>query len=293
VPLSADRFAVADDEDNVLRVYDANRGGAPLWQTDLSPDLDLPVKEAKPGKKPKKAPETDIEAATRLGDLALWLTSHGRNSSGKLKPERLRLFATTTSTEGTELKVVGRARSDLLDALLTDDRYASFELEAAAELAPKEEGGLNIEGMTERREGGVWVGLRNPIPQGKALLFPLLNPLAMVREGSDAQLGEPLLLDLGGLGVRSLSFWRGRYLIVAGPFAGGAASRLFAWQGKATVTPLQEVPADLNPEGFFTPDERDQILLLSDDGTRLIDDVECKKHKDSQKKTFRGVWLTP
>lgn len=36
VELSRDLFAVADDEDNVLRIYDANRGGAPLSSSDVS-----------------------------------------------------------------------------------------------------------------------------------------------------------------------------------------------------------------------------------------------------------------
>jgi hypothetical protein len=50
--------------------------------------------------------------------------------------------------------------------------------------------------------------------------------------------------------------------------------------------------AGLNPEGFFTPEERNEIMLLSDDGTQLIDGEECKRLRDSHKKRFRGVWLT-
>src|ERR1041384_1457792 len=34
VPLDDHLFAVADDEDNVLRVYDADRGGSPLGAAD-------------------------------------------------------------------------------------------------------------------------------------------------------------------------------------------------------------------------------------------------------------------
>src|SRR5688572_27491330 len=75
VPLSDRRFVVADDEDNILRVYDADTGGAPLTQTDLSPALGLPLK----GKKHPEAPELDLEAATRIADRAYWLTSHGRS----------------------------------------------------------------------------------------------------------------------------------------------------------------------------------------------------------------------
>jgi hypothetical protein len=227
VPLSHRRFVVADDEDNVLRVYDVERGGAPVARADVSSGLKLPVKpKKKPGKVPI-APEADIEAATRLGDRAYFITSHGRNSSGKRKPERLRFFATNAPEEG-EIEVIGEPYDGLLSDILKDARFADFELAKAAELAPKAPGGLNLEGMTERKEGGVWLGFRNPIPKGRALLVPLLNPEELI-EGKAARLGDPLTLDLGGLGVRSLSSYHGRYLIMAGDFDQGAPSRLFMW----------------------------------------------------------------
>jgi hypothetical protein len=292
VPLSNRLFAVADDEDNVLRVYDAERGGTPLAQRDASADLAIVGKPNKKNPlKPPKAKEADIEAATRVNDTAFWLTSHARNSSGKLKPERFRFFATTVPEDGSEPRVIGNSTSDLLDAFLTDSRFATFGLAAASQLAPKEEGGLNIEGMTARPEGGVWIGFRNPNPHGKALLAALFNPAEML-EGAAPRLGPPVLLDLGGLGVSSLSSWRGVYLIAAASYDGSAPSKLFAWNGSDPPTLLSyDGLARFRPEGFFTPDQRDKILVLSDDGTQLIDGVECKKQKDPSKKRFRGVWL--
>lgn len=299
VPLNDRLFAVADDEDNILRVYDADRGGAPLGMADVSTRLSLPQKaqkpkkKKKPRKKPLKWPETDIEAGTRLGELAFWITSHGRNSSGKLKSERHRLFATSLPEEGDDLalSVEGVAYDRLLADLAADPRFEAFGLLRASELAPKEPGGLNIEGMTAREEGGVWIGFRNPVPNGRALMVALLNPEQVIR-GEAARFGDPLTLDLGGLGVRSLSFWRGRYLIVAGHYAGGTPSRLYAWNGRDGLTLLGSVGvAQLNPEGFFTPETRDTILLLSDDGSVMVDDTECKRQKDSAKKRFRGVWV--
>jgi hypothetical protein len=296
VPLDDNLFAVADVEDNVLRVYDAERGGAPLRAADVSARLSLPVKKHKPKKKPKplKWPETDIEAATRIGDLAFWITSHGRNSKGKEKPERQRLFATTLPDGSSDLllSVYGAAYERLLPDLFADSRFAEFGLERAAEQAPKEEGGLNIEGMTARVEGGVFIGFRNPVPGGRALLFTLLNPEQVI-EGQRAELGDPLRLDLGGLGVRSLSSWRGRYLIAAGHYSDGARSRLYSWDGKADLKPIDVHFPNFNPEGFFTPENRDAILVLSDDGTVLVGNTECKKLKDANLKRFRGAWLTP
>lgn len=295
VPLSAARFAVADDEDNVLRVYSANNGGDPLWQRDVSPELGLFAKPSKNPNKQKAPPETDLEAATRVGNVSLWLTSHGRNSKGTYRPERLYLFATTTPNDDTpELRIIGTPVTDLLVPLMNDPRYKPFDLESASRLPPKSFGGLNIEGMTERMAGGIWIGLRSPTPDGRALIVPLLNPLDVVRDGTAAQLGDPVLLNLGGLGVRGLSYWHGHYLIIGGHFANAGNSQLFVWNGVSPRVHLaaHQPPANFNPEGFFTPEDRDKFLLLSDDGSRNVEGTPCKKQTDPAKKNFRGVWLT-
>ncbi|MGC4090238.1 MAG: DUF3616 domain-containing protein [Polyangiaceae bacterium] len=277
------------DEDNVLRVYDADHPGAPLRTQDVSRELGL-LKSKKNEPDAVRMEEGDFEAATLLGDKAYFLTSHGRNSSGKLKPARFRFFATTTPRDGA-LALVGEGYQSLLDDLLKDARLGPFGLRAAAERAPKAAGGLNLEGMTERQEGGVWLGFRNPIPNGKALLLPLNNPAELL-EGKPAVFGEPRLLDLGGLGVRGLSWFRGRYLIAAGHFDHGATSRLFTWDG---VGAPREVPGldlrDFNPEAFFTPESRDRVLLLSDDGSRLVNGTECKRVAPEQR-AFRGMWVS-
>ena len=294
VPLSAHTFAVADDEDNVLRVYDADRGGPALYERDISSGIGIPARPRKdPSQPPKPPAEADIEAATRHGELALWLTSHSRNSKGKLKPERLRFFATSLPIDGRELHVVGQPYSGLIDDLSADPRYAAFALQTAAEQAPKTQDGLNIEGMTERAQGGVLIGLRAPNPGGRALLFALENPEHVI-EGAAPSFGAPILLDLSGLGVRALSRWRGRYLIAAGDWADGRASRLFSWNGSSEQPqPLALDFKNFNPEGFFTPEARDAIMVLSDDGTETREGVRCKDRSDPSQKHFRGRWIHP
>jgi Protein of unknown function (DUF3616) len=291
VALSDRSVLVAGDEDNVLRVYDVERGGAPTSELDLSTWLELPTKPAH-GEVPSEAPEVDIEAAARIGDRAYFVSSHGRNGRGKAKPERLRFFA-TTARENEAPQLVGVPYAGLLRDLLDEPRLLPFGLDAASRLAPKAPGGLNIEGMTARPEGGVWLGFRNPIPQGRALLVPLLNPQELIA-GARATFGDPLLLDLGGLGVRGLATWRGRYLIVAGPFDGKAGAKLFAWNGVERPAAL-DVPAieRYAPEAVFTPAARNEIMLLSDDGSRRVDGVDCKRLPQASMKRFRGLWLTP
>lgn len=283
VPLADGRFLVADDEDNVLRTYDSARPGAPTSQVDVSAFLGAPVKK-------KGAAEADLEAATRIGDRAYFITSHALSSAGKYKPERFRFFATSVPVQGNP-EPVGKPYEGLLADLLAEPRLAPFDLARAAELPPKAAGGFNIEGMVARREGGVWLGFRNPLPQGRALLVPLLNPEELV-QGQHARFGEPLTLELGGLGVRALGAWQGRYLIAAGRYDSGGVSRLLEWDGKAA---LKDVPAKLegfNPEAFFVPATQSRLLLLSDDGSRSVDGQECKSLRNAEKKRFRGLWLT-
>ena len=58
VGIDSRRFLLADDEDNVLRVYDAERGGKPLFEADFSGELGLMGK--------KRGKEADIEGEFSL-----------------------------------------------------------------------------------------------------------------------------------------------------------------------------------------------------------------------------------
>ncbi|MBL8623920.1 MAG: DUF3616 domain-containing protein [Myxococcales bacterium] len=287
VELDATHFVVADDEDNVLRVYDAVRGGPPVAAVDVSAALGL----APQGKRAPRMPELDLEAATRIGDRAYWLTSHGRNSKGKARPERLRFFATTLPAAPSAAGLDVVASSDrLLEALLADPRLARFDLATAATRAPKAEGGLNLEGMTASPDGALLLGFRSPVPDGRALLVRLERPDDFLAGGA-AALGPPVQLDLGGHGVRALTWWQGRYALVAGPADTGGPARLYAWDGAGAAAPLAVDLTGYNPEGTFSPDGDPRLLLLSDDGTALIDGVACKATPDPARRRFRGVWL--
>jgi hypothetical protein len=280
----------ADDEDNVLRAYDADRGGRPLSTADVSEALGLPLK----GKKNPRHPEIDLEAATVLDGHAYWLSSHARNAKGRFKAERFVLFATSAppADAAGRVDMVG-SYDALLDDLIADERYARFELAAAAERAPKDPGGLNIEGLTASTEGDLLIGFRNPIPDGRALVVRLLNGRELVTGAeTHARFGDPVQIDLRGQGVRSLSWWRGRYLILAGDPGEGGVSRLYTWDGRGEPAPVDLDLSAYNPEGFFSPEDRDDILLLSDDGSRLVDGEPCKELEDATRKRFRAAWVT-
>ena len=278
------RFAVADDEDNSLRVYDAGAPGAPLSASDLSRALGLLG-----SRHPKEA---DLEAGTRMGDLALWLTSHGRNSHGKLQPSRMRFFATTTPQHGEAVELVGAPFDALLSELIADPALSRFHLDQAAALAPKSPGGLNIEGLSVRRDQrSVFIGFRNPIPGGRALLVPMYNPLTVVR-GQRPELGAPTLIDLGGLGVRAISLWRDQYWIIGGTATNYTRdSRLFRWDGEHAPEPLPVDLHDFNAEALVPFDSQGRLLVLSDDGERDVGGTACKALEDPSRKGFRGRWI--
>jgi hypothetical protein len=234
VELDRTRVLVADDENNLLRVYDVERGGKPVLEIDVSSALGL--------EKPSGA-ESDLEGSTRVGDRAYFLSSHARTSKGKRDPDRLLFFATKLPSERGELTVVGTSRS-LLEDLMNEPSLAPFGLRAAADRAPKEPGGLNLEGLTSRAEGGLWLGFRNPVPEGRALLVGLLNPEEVI-SGKKARFSGPVLLDLGGLGIRALSHWRSHTLLLAGPSGDGGPFKLFRLKG----TEVETIAADLSGFG--------------------------------------------
>jgi Protein of unknown function (DUF3616) len=287
VPVGTTMFAVADDEVNQIRLYHRDRGGPPVAVLDLTAFLEVDP----------KSPESDLEAGARLGSRAYWIGSHSRNHRGHLRPNRNRFFATDIheTPRGVELMPVGKPYKNLLRDLLDEPRLSRFDLATAARRMPKSAGGLNIEGLCATPDHHLLIGFRNPIPGGRALLVPLLNPDAVI-EGQTARFGDPMLLDLGGLGIRDIAFWRGTYLISAGSYGGRGPFRLYEWSGgDAKPRPLPGIQfGDMHPEAIIIyPDKGlKEFQVLSDDGTRVIDDCPCKRLPEASKR-FRAVWITP
>ena len=165
----SDLFIAATDEDCVLRVYDRSRPGLPVARLDVTEFLE----PDDPGET-----EADIEGAAQLGDRIYWIGSHGRNSKGKKRRMRQRLFATTVRASGNtiDLRTTGTPYKRLLKDLLSDDSLARFDLEQASTRAPEDEGGLNIEGLAPTSNRNLLIGFRNPVPDGRALVVELKNP---------------------------------------------------------------------------------------------------------------------
>lgn len=243
VSWGADHFLAATDEENTLRIFptDGKEPGKELL--DLNEWADFP-KRVKQG----VAKEADIEGAAQIGEVIYWISSHARNREGKARAERQVFFATRRTAAG--MATLGRPYTLLLEDLSSAARTAFLKAFIQAEIAPKERGGFNIESLCAAGER-LLIGFRNPILEGKALLVPLENPRELVLGKARAVLGEPIFLDLGGLGFRDMVKWLGGFLIVAGDFRDrfedpkALGPRLFWWDGKLEDSKLVALNVDL------------------------------------------------
>jgi hypothetical protein len=282
VALDDDHFVVASDEDNTLRVY---RRGQPQPVATLSLARHLGTIK-----------ESDLEGAARVGDRVYWVSSHGRNSSGKVREDRYRLFATEVdnTTVPPTLKPPVAAEVGLLRQLIGAASLKAWRLDAAARLAPEAPGGLNIEGLSATADGRLLIGFRNPVRDGKALVVALQNP-RQVLAGAAAMFGPAIALDLGGRGVRSIERLDGGYLVVAGPTADQGTFALFRWSGAATAAP-QPIPdvalGTLRPEALFVWPRDGRVQVLSDDGGVQTGGVACKD-RPAAEQAFRSIEIQP
>jgi hypothetical protein len=248
-------FLVASDEDKertFLRLYDATQDGGPVREFEVPSDF-LAVDQ--------DHPEVDLEGAACLGSRIYWIGSHSRNKEGKYRSSRHRLFATEMK-KGVPVPV-GRAYKTLVQDLGLD----------IDQRRPPKEGGLSIEGLCATREPGeLLIGFRSPLNQGKAILIPLRNAEEVIDPGVEPEFGTPILLDLAGLGIRSIDYWseRDTHLIIAGPASKSTEGfRLYSWSG-SNLTDLEfEFSLDeAAPEALLIDGASETVYMLFDEGNR-------------------------
>ncbi|WP_239516816.1 MULTISPECIES: DUF3616 domain-containing protein [unclassified Streptomyces] len=295
---------VADDESNVLRLYDRARSGAPVKSWDLGAALGA-----------KK--EADIEAAARVGDTVYWTGSLGNNKDGKYKAERNTVFTTRLVGTGAATEIVfGSAYKALREDLIAWDtangnRYG-FAAGTAAGRIPKSIDGFNVEGL-EFAPGSTstaYLGFRAPlapaVPGGKALVVPVTNIDKVLSGAAKPVFGEPIEMNLGGLAVRDIrKNAADQYLILAGSWAADDNSdpyALYQWDGIAGHAPVKR--ADLpttDPGGWeaivAVPDLRvpgARVQLITDSGSADLygDGTEAKDLAHPEWKKARAAWFT-
>lgn len=326
VAVNKDTFIVADDENNVLRVYKTNKPSLPVSSHDLSIFLAVDPEH----------PETDIEGATMVGDRIYWITSHGRNKNGKMRTSRYRFFATKVNVQNQRVNItpIGIPCRTLVHDLVKTKAARQLGLENVTRfntnlkkrqresLAPKK-AGLNIEALCASADGNtIYIGFRNPRPhdpqalRAKALVVPLNNPRQVIEKGAHPVFGAPMLWNLGGLGIRSMEYspFHKFYYIIAGTHNQESIFALYRWLGEKNTQPafVMEICTDnydFTPEALAVFKDSNRLLLLSDDGSiefnvskpsdcmagELLPGGKCQnKHlTNAGKKLFKGAWLQP
>ncbi|MFD5521157.1 hypothetical protein [Streptomyces sp. NPDC127066] len=304
VDLGGGYVVVADDESNVLRLYDRSASGAPVRTWDFTSKLGV-------------SKEIDIEAAARVGDTIYWTGSLGNNKDGEYKSDRNTVFTTTVTGSGASTALTyGRSYKKLRDNLVAWDkangnRYG-FAAGTATGQVPKQIDGFNVEGL-EFAPGSTttaYVGFRAPLAPavtgGKALIVPVTNFDKVLSSGSAAAFGTPIELDLGGLSIRDIrKNASNQYLIVAGSWAADDNSdpyALYSWDGVAAHAPVKRLDLPTSDPGGWeaiadVPDltvSGARAQLITDDGSADLygDGVEAKDLTHAEWKKSRATWFT-
>ncbi|MBN1561462.1 DUF3616 domain-containing protein [candidate division KSB1 bacterium] len=302
LPVDEEHFIIANDEDNLLRIYHYNEK-MPVRTFDLSAFLGI--------KRGDKSPESDIEGAAKIDDYNFFITSHGRDKKGRLQKNRQQFFAVKIDRQSLQIKPVGRPYQHLLDEMVRMDRlkklgvYDSYQPSQKKNtvLAPKELG-VNIEGLAaapDRRS--LLIGFRNPVPGGEALVIELLNPVAVVTESASPRFGEIYLLDMDDRGIRSLEYdpQLNDYLVIGGAQDDEIDAKLYLWNARAQGAPVEIAEVDfrrydkLTPEAMFTT-HQNRLQIFSDDGTikhidATGDKCDCKQLPNAEMKNFRRLQI--
>lgn len=277
VRVDANTALAADDEpSNVLLAYDTNRSGPPLKRIELTA-AQLGTNAGSGCERISSANcngESDLEAAAKIGNRIYWLGSHSHNSSGAIRPDRWRVFATDVSGTGSNVSttLTGYYKHLIEDLAVWDfvnthglgSNYLGLDASRVRGVIPESPNldGFSMEGLTFAPDNTTaWLGFRAPLVSAPgqpavtagsstgrthALIVPVTNMNALVTSSNGgtvgtATFGAPIRLDLGGRGIREIQRAAdGKYWIIAGPpdAATNIAPkdfRLYVWDGSVTA----------------------------------------------------------
>lgn len=284
VALSFTHFLDVNDENQGARIYQRAMPTAPVQTIELGAGLGLAANA-----------EADLEDLERIGNRIFMTTSHGRKTSGSLDRERYKFAAFdvggaapsfTLSSAGTSSLLLDQmlvaanwdAPNTTVIATLTTSSKLNDTNEAP--LAP-ELMGTNIEALANDGTGKLLIGFRNPRPGNKAIVISLVNPDAALT--GTARFGAAVELDLGGLGIRGMTYspMHQSVLVIAGPHDGAAGPfKLYKWSGVFTDVPA--FVADLTPPPQTTPEavvaypNTKDVQIVFDGGDADINGAVCK-----------------
>ena len=313
-------FYVADDENNILRLYNSQFSGMPLRTVNAEGFAN-------------GSEEYDVEGATVSDDgkTIYWITSLANSKKGKEKPYRNRAFTTKINGSGADATLTSGAYSEKFrDAMIKfgDDNGWNFSASAsfANSMIPKRIDGFNVEGLTLKTggNGAAYIAFRAPCVPKKGVTPTSSNRKYAVmatvenfeqifsgngKSSTAVQVGAPILFDFGGLGIRSIERVGDYYVIIAGLFEGGGTPKAYLWDGTTNenADPITvngghltemalaleniAVGGDGHPEAFTARQEDNKLYLniVSDGGSADMYN-DGKENKDYSADSKKNPW---
>ncbi len=313
-------FYVADDENNILRLYNSQFSGMPLRTVNAEGFAN-------------GSEEYDVEGATVSDDgkTIYWITSLANSKKGKEKPYRNRAFTTKINGSGADATLTSGAYSEKFrDAMIKfgDDNGWNFSASAsfANSMIPKRIDGFNVEGLTLKTggNGAAYIAFRAPCVPKKGVTPTSSNRKYAVmatvenfeqifsgngKSSTAVQVGAPVLFDFGGLGIRSIERVGDYYVIIAGLFEGGGTPKAYLWDGTTNenADPITvngghltemalaleniAVGGDGHPEAFTARQEDNKLYLniVSDGGSADMYN-DGKENKDYSADSKKNPW---
>jgi hypothetical protein len=287
IALDDNFMIISDDEKNILNVYSRHASGLPVKSFDYSTFMNLTDVS---GGAPR---EIDLEASAKSlvnANRVYWLGSHSNksNPSFDLRPNRNRIFATDVTGTGaaTNFSFVGYYEG-LRNAVSTWSNTNNLGLVAsmASGFDPKQIDGFNMEGMAFAPDNTtMYIGFRAPLEpttnRVNALIAPVQNFESWFGTGTttDPVLGAPILLDLGGKGIREIvRLSQNSFVIAAGDYGddGLITSAIYKWNGNPSDAPVALTGFNVeafNPEGILPVYASgnmslNQLEIINDNGT--------------------------
>jgi hypothetical protein len=287
IALDDNYMLIANDESNLLYVFDRKNSGLPVVTFDFNQGNALNLTDGTAG----NYKEVDLEAGVRSivnpGKI-YWMGSMSNNSSNDYKANRDRLFATTVSGTGAATTFADSLHVDNLRNQLIawgDTHGYDFTTAAADHHSSKAIDGFNIEGMVFGPDNTtMYIGFRAPLVplsgRVNAVIAPVQNFEAWFNDVArgNASIGAPIELNLGGRGVRDLiRLSNGNYIIIAGSYDETAMGAIYKWTGNAADAPTQISSMDisaLNVEAVLPINAgsvlmEDRLQVISDNGDNV------------------------
>ncbi len=273
-------FLDADDDTSPLRLYQGGTTGYPVGQWDFSSDFG--------------GGKLDFEALARHGNDVFAADSFSAGVGNSPIVD----YGTSGSGANTDLSYRGvyfGLEQDLID--WDNGNGAPLGIAASARFSQKDSDGdgLALKGIEFAPDNTTaYVAMRVPLEptsgpnaRTEALIVPVTNFTKLFNDdGTHAQFGPPILMNLGGVGIREIrKNADSQYLILTGPPGDSGSNTapqqaLWEWDGVPADAPVQLTTDIMTGEPFLggssawegiedAPDpllQGSQVTLIQDDG---------------------------